>query len=71
MATVSRAKDKEFVLLIGRSILILSEGRPLNLGCATGHRSFVMSASFAHEILAHMELQANAESEGVRAAEAH
>ncbi len=52
----------EFVLPNGRSILILAEGRLLNLGCATGHPSFVMSASFANQVLAQMELHANAES---------
>ncbi len=52
----------EFVLPNGRSILILAEGRLLNLGCATGHPSFVMSASFANQVLAQMELHSNAES---------
>jgi adenosylhomocysteinase len=52
----------EFVLPNGRSILILAEGRLLNLGCATGHPSFVMSASFTNQVLAQMELHANAES---------
>ncbi len=45
----------------GRSILILSEGRLLNLGNATGHPSFVMSASFTNQVLAQMELWANRE----------
>ncbi|MFN3192047.1 MAG: adenosylhomocysteinase [Aureliella sp.] len=40
----------------GRSILILAEGRLLNLGCATGHPSFVMSASFTNQTLAQLEL---------------
>jgi adenosylhomocysteinase len=52
----------EFVLPNGRSILVLAEGRLLNLGCATGHPSFVMSASFSNQVLAQMELHANAES---------
>jgi adenosylhomocysteinase len=51
----------EFVLPNGRSILILAEGRLLNLGCATGHPSFVMSFSFTNQVLAQMELYANAE----------
>jgi adenosylhomocysteinase len=38
------------------SVLILAEGRLLNLGCATGHPSFVMSASFTNQVLAQMEL---------------
>jgi len=46
----------EFVLPNGRSILILAEGRLLNLGCATGHPSFVMSASFTNQVLAQIEL---------------
>lgn len=42
-----------------KSILILAEGRLLNLGCATGHPSFVMSASFTNQVIAQLELQAN------------
>lgn len=51
----------EFVFPDGRSILILAEGRLLNLGCATGHPSFVMSASFSNQVLAQIELHRNAE----------
>ncbi len=40
----------------GRSILVLAEGRLMNLGCATGHPSFVMSASFTNQVLAQLEL---------------
>jgi len=40
----------------GHSVLILAEGRLLNLGCATGHPSFVMSASFTNQVLAQIEL---------------
>jgi adenosylhomocysteinase len=40
----------------GHSILILAEGRLLNLGCATGHPSFVMSSSFTNQMLAQLEL---------------
>jgi adenosylhomocysteinase len=43
----------------GHSVLILAEGRLLNLGCATGHPSFVMSASFTNQVLAQIELQQN------------
>ncbi len=43
----------------GKSVLILAEGRLLNLGCATGHPSFVMSASFTNQVLAQMELWEN------------
>ena len=47
-----------------RSIIILAEGRLVNLGCATGHPSFVMSASFTNQVLAQIELHQNAESYG-------
>ncbi|MCC5822533.1 MAG: adenosylhomocysteinase [Planctomycetes bacterium] len=43
----------------GKSILVLAEGRLLNLGCATGHPSFVMSASFTNQVIAQLELHAN------------
>ena len=46
----------EWIFPDGRSILVLAEGRLLNLGCATGHPSFVMSASFANQVLAQIEL---------------
>ena len=52
----------EFQLPNGRSILVLAEGRLMNLGCATGHPSFVMSASFSNQVLAQLELHAKAES---------
>ena len=42
----------------GHSILVLAEGRLVNLGCATGHPSFVMSSSFANQTLAQVELHA-------------
>jgi adenosylhomocysteinase len=48
----------------GHSVLVLAEGRLLNLGCATGHPSFVMSASFTNQVLAQIELHANAEKIG-------
>jgi len=46
----------EYRLPNGRSILVLAQGRLLNLGCATGHPSFVMSASFSNQVLAQIEL---------------
>ncbi|MEO8031859.1 MAG: adenosylhomocysteinase, partial [Gemmatimonadota bacterium] len=46
----------EWVFADGHSVLILAEGRLLNLGCATGHPSFVMSASFSNQVLAQIEL---------------
>jgi len=49
----------EFVFPDGHSILVLAEGRLLNLGCATGHPSFVMSASFTNQVLAQLELTQN------------
>ena len=48
----------------GHSVLLLAEGRLLNLGCATGHPSFVMSASFTNQVLAQLELHDKAESYG-------
>lgn len=46
----------EFTFADGHSIIVLSEGRLLNLGNATGHPSFVMSASFSNQVLAQIEL---------------
>ncbi len=43
----------------GHDILVLAEGRLVNLGCATGHPSFVMSASFTNQVLAQLELWQN------------
>jgi adenosylhomocysteinase len=43
----------------GKSIILLAEGRLVNLGCATGHPSFVMSASFTNQVLAQIELWNN------------
>jgi adenosylhomocysteinase len=48
----------------GHSVLILAEGRLLNLGCATGHPSFVMSASFTNQVLAQLELHMNHDAYG-------
>jgi adenosylhomocysteinase len=48
----------------GHSVLVLAEGRLLNLGCATGHPSFVMSASFTNQVLAQIELHQRAEQIG-------
>jgi adenosylhomocysteinase len=50
----------EWVFPDGHSVLILAEGRLLNLGCATGHPSFVMSASFSNQVLAQIELHQSA-----------
>ena len=43
----------------GHSVMVLAEGRLLNLGCATGHPSFVMSASFTNQVMAQLELHRN------------
>ncbi len=66
MSDVQRINIKpqvdEFVFPDGHSIIVLSEGRLLNLGNATGHPSFVMSCSFSNQVLAQMELHSNHES---------
>ncbi|MDX5418342.1 MAG: adenosylhomocysteinase [Hymenobacteraceae bacterium] len=46
----------------GKDIIVLAEGRLVNLGCATGHPSFVMSNSFSNQTLAQLELWTNAEA---------
>jgi adenosylhomocysteinase len=43
----------------GKRVILLAEGRLVNLGCATGHPSFVMSSSFTNQVMAQMELWAN------------
>lgn len=48
----------------GKDIIILAEGRLVNLGCATGHPSFVMSNSFTNQTLAQIELWTNSEAYG-------
>jgi adenosylhomocysteinase len=48
----------------GHSVMMLAEGRLLNLGCATGHPSFVMSNSFTNQVLAQIELYTNGGSYG-------
>jgi adenosylhomocysteinase len=49
----------KWMLPSGRSIIVLAEGRLVNLGCATGHPSFVMSTSFTNQVLAQLELAGN------------
>jgi len=60
MAATTRINIKpqvdKFVYPAGQGVIILAEGRLLNLGCATGHPSFVMSASFTNQTLAQLEL---------------
>jgi adenosylhomocysteinase len=48
----------------GKRIILLAEGRLVNLGCATGHPSFVMSNSFSNQVLAQIELWKNADKYG-------
>jgi len=48
-----------YTLQNGKNIIILAEGRLVNLGCAMGHPSFVMSNSFSNQVLAQMELWCN------------
>jgi adenosylhomocysteinase len=43
----------------GKEVIVLAEGRLVNLGCATGHPSFVMSNSFTNQVLAQIELWTN------------
>jgi adenosylhomocysteinase len=50
----------EYVFPDGHSVMILAEGRLLNLGCATGHPSFVMSSSFSNQVMAQIDLHLNA-----------
>jgi adenosylhomocysteinase len=45
----------------GHSVIVLAEGRLVNLGCATGHPSFVMSCSFSNQVIAQIELFNNLE----------
>jgi adenosylhomocysteinase len=48
-----------FTFADGHSVMVLAEGRLLNLGCATGHPSFVMSTSFTNQVIAQVELATN------------
>jgi len=59
MYTIPAHDDRE-----EHSVLVLAEGRLLNLGCATGHPSFVMSNSFTNQVMAQIELATNRDSYG-------
>jgi adenosylhomocysteinase len=65
-ATVKRTNIKpqvdKYTFPNGNEIFLLAEGRLVNLGCATGHPSFVMSASFSNQTLAQLELWKNRET---------
>ena len=69
MSDVTRTTIKpqvdEYTFPDGHSVIILSEGRLLNLGNATGHPSFVMSCSFTNQVLAQIELHKRAEDYGL------
>merc|ERR1719282_1337384 len=52
-----------FVFEDGHGVIVLAEGRLLNLGCATGHPSFVMSCSFTNQVLAQLELYTEKDSD--------
>src|SRR5262245_11817384 len=56
------AVDRYTLKDTGRSVLLLAEGRLVNLGCATGHPSFVMSNSFCNQVLAQLDLWQNGEN---------
>jgi adenosylhomocysteinase len=51
----------EIIFPDGRKLILLAEGRLVNLGCATGHPSFVMSNSFTNQVMAQLELWTNAD----------
>ncbi len=51
----------EYIFPNGNSVIVLAEGRLVNLGCATGHPSFVMSMSFTNQVLAQLELHSSAD----------
>jgi adenosylhomocysteinase len=55
----------KWILKSGRSLIVLAEGRLVNLGCATGHPSFVMSTSFTNQSLAQIELATKKYKPGV------
>jgi adenosylhomocysteinase len=56
----------KYVFADGRAIFLLAEGRLVNLGCATGHPSFVMSNSFSNQTLAQIDLWANKDTYGAK-----
>jgi adenosylhomocysteinase len=56
---VIKPQVDKWTLASGRAIIVLAEGRLVNLGCATGHASFVMSNSFTNQVLAQIELATN------------
>jgi adenosylhomocysteinase len=59
LRTPVKPQVDKWLLPSGRSLVVLAEGRLINLGCATGHPSFVMSNSFTNQVLAQLELASN------------
>ncbi|MGC1513599.1 MAG: adenosylhomocysteinase [Acidimicrobiales bacterium] len=60
--TTVKPQVDEWLFADGHTVIVLAEGRLLNLGCATGHPSFVMSCSFTNQVLAQIELFTNAKA---------
>eukprot|EP01084_Bolivina_argentea_P046221 85125_1 len=58
----------KFVFPNGKGIIVLAEGRLLNLGCATGHPSFVMSCSFTNQVIAQIDLWENKDTQKYKTA---
>merc|ERR1712187_766316 len=58
-----KAGVDKFTFPDGHGVIILAEGRLVNLGCATGHPSFVMSCSFTNQALAQVELWKNKDTD--------
>lgn len=58
----------KFIFPDGKGIIILAEGRLLNLGCATGHPSFVMSCSFTNQVIAQIDLWENRDTQKYKTA---
>ena len=56
---IYRIEDRRDTVVYKKNIILLAQGRLVNLGCATGHPSFVMSASFTNQVLAQIELWEN------------
>merc|ERR1711952_572192 len=59
LKTNIKAQVDRFTLHNGKNIILLAEGRLVNLGCAMGHPSFVMSCSFANQVIAQIDLWTN------------
>lgn len=62
MVSIKPQVDR-FLMKNGRHIILLAEGRLVNLGCATGHSSFVMSCSFTNQVLAQIMLYKSQDAE--------